>query len=75
MKSIEPQITNDYLTKPAQNDLTKINSDGTQEHQKFCGRCCPKIYEFYKKKRLCILISYFISGQDLKSGSAAYNFD
>ena len=66
MKSIEPRITDNDFAKHSQHDLyNNRDSSGAPEHNRFCVRCCPRISKFYKKRRLCILISYFILGQDL----------
>ena len=65
MKSIEPCITDNNFTNQSQHDIRRSkDSSGAQERNRFCGRCFPKITEFYKTRRLCILISYFILGKD-----------
>lgn len=61
MKSIEPHITDNYSTNQSRHDMRRSkDSSGARERNRFCGRCFPKITEFYKTRRLCILISYFI---------------
>ena len=66
MKSIEPHITDNYSTNQSRHDMRRSkDSSGARERNRFCGRCFPKITEFYKTRRLCILISYFILGKDI----------